>query len=52
MSIALSIVTVMLQQSQRTIATEVGSKLDAWGFPEELPGNPIDPPGSGYQQPI
>ena len=42
----------MLQKSQRTKATQVGSKLDAWGFPEELPGNSIDPAGSGYPHPI
>jgi len=50
---ALTIVTVVVsQQSQRTNATKVGSQHNVWDFPEELPGNSIDPLGSGYLQPI
>jgi len=38
--------------SQSTQATEVGSQADAWDFPDELQGNSIDSPGSGYLHPI
>ena len=41
----------MSQQSQRTNATEFDSQHNAWDFPAELPGNSIDPLGSGYPQP-
>jgi len=53
MSFALTMATVMMsQQSQRTDATEVDSQHNTWDFPEELPGNSIDPLGSGYLQPV
>ena len=42
----------MSQQNQRTDGTEVELQHDARDFPEELPGNSIDPLGSGYLQPI
>ena len=42
----------MSQQIQRTDATEVDSQYNAWDFPEELPGDTIDPLGSGYLRPI
>jgi len=52
-SFALTIVTVVMsQQRQRSDATEVDSQHNARYFPEELPGNSIDPLGSGYLQPI
>ena len=38
--------------SQSTHATEVDSQANAWDFPDELPGNSIDSPGSGYLHPI
>jgi len=38
----------MLQQSQITDASEVGSRHDAWDFPQRLPGESGDPLGSGY----
>jgi len=48
-SFVLTLVTVkMSQQRQRTYATEVDSQHNAWDFPEELPGNSIDPLGPGY----
>ena len=43
---------MVAQQSQRTDATEVDSRHNAWDFPEELQGNSIDPLGSGYLKPI
>jgi len=51
-SFGLIMVTVMLQQSQITNATEVGSKHDVWDFPQKLPENSTDPLGSRYPQPI
>ena len=47
-SFGLIMVTVMLQQSQITDASEVGSRHDAWDFPQRLPGESGDPLGSGY----
>jgi len=41
----------MSQQSQRTDGTKADEQHNAWDFPEELPGNPIDPLGSGHLQP-
>jgi len=40
----------MSQQSERTNATEFDSQHNAWDFAEGLPGNSIDPLGSGYLQ--
>jgi len=42
----------MSQQSQRTDGTKVDAQHNAWDFPEELPGNPIDPLGSRHLQPV
>jgi len=42
-SFALTIVTVMSQQSERMDIREVDSQHNAWNFPEELPGKLIDP---------
>jgi len=50
MSFALTM--AMSQQRQRTDATEVDSQHNTWDFPEGLPGNSIDPLGSGYLQPV
>jgi len=38
--------------SQSTDATEVDSQVNAWEFPEQLPGSSMDTLTSGYLQPI
>jgi len=47
-SLALTIATVMSQQSERMNLTKVDLQLNAWDFLEELPGNLTEPLGSEY----